>query len=237
MKPQEIQNMTTNTMNIVLVHGAWADGSSWNKVIPILRNGGHKVVAVQLNFQSLKSDVDIVKYAIEYIGGSTILVGHSYGGMLISNAAYNNPKVKGLVYITAFAPDEGESEWTYIDPTIQYPKEFLIPDNGGCVYINPLMFREYLAHDIESSETDIWTVLQKPMRQSIFTEKSGPPAWKQLPTWYQISEDDRMIPPDVERAFAKKINATTLSLKTSHSSFVSHPKEIADFILSATKEK
>jgi hypothetical protein len=99
------------------------------------------------------------------------------------------------------------------------------------------MFREFMAQDIDPSEADIWAVVQNPMRKSIFTEKSGPPAWKQLPTWYQISEDEHMIPPDVARTFAQKINATTLSLNASHSSFVSHPNEIGDFILNATKGK
>jgi pimeloyl-ACP methyl ester carboxylesterase len=230
-----MQDMSTNTTGIVLVHGAWSDGSVWRKVIPILKNAGHKVIAVQLPFQSLVGDVDTVKRAIEHIGGPTILVGHSYGGEVISNAAYNNPNVKGLVYIAAFAPDEGESEWTYVDPAIQYPKEFFVPDSGGFVYINTVMFREFMSQDIDPSEADIWAVIQKPMRQSIFTEKSGPPAWKHLPTWYQISEDDHMLPPDVQRTFAQQINATTLSLNASHSSFVSHPSEIADFIRNAAK--
>jgi pimeloyl-ACP methyl ester carboxylesterase len=113
--------MSTNATNIVLVHGAWSDGSVWRKVIPILKNAAYKVVAVQLPFQSLTGDVDTVKYAVEYISGPTILVGHSYGGEVISNAAYNNTNVKGLVYIAAFAPDEGESLWTYVDPSTQYP--------------------------------------------------------------------------------------------------------------------
>jgi pimeloyl-ACP methyl ester carboxylesterase len=104
--------MSMNATRIVLVHGAWSDWSAWRKVIPILKNTGHKVVAVQLPFQSLANDVDTVKRAIEYIGEPTILVGHSYGGEVISNAAYNNPSVKGLVFIAAFAPDERESEWT-----------------------------------------------------------------------------------------------------------------------------
>src|SRR5262245_13404681 len=153
-----MRGMLTNSTNIVLVHGAWSDGSVWRKVIPILRNAGHKVVAVQLPFQSLAGDADTVKDAIEYIGGPTILVGHSYGGEEISNAAYNNRNVMGLVYVAAFAPDEGQSLWTYIDPAIQYPKEFFIHDNGGCVYINTAMFREYMAQDIDSPEADLWAV-------------------------------------------------------------------------------
>jgi pimeloyl-ACP methyl ester carboxylesterase len=110
MQPQGIQNMSTNATNatnIVLVHGGWADGSGWNKQIPILRDSGHKFVVVQLPTHSLADDVETVKRAISYIGGPTILVGHSYGGEVITNAGYNNPNVTGLVYIAAFAPDEG----------------------------------------------------------------------------------------------------------------------------------
>jgi pimeloyl-ACP methyl ester carboxylesterase len=117
MQPQEVQGMSENVTNIVLVHGAWADGSSWSKEIPILKNAGHKVIAVQLPEHSLADDVDTVKRAIEHIGGPTILVGHSYSGAVITNAGYNNPNVTGLVYVAAFAPDEGQSLSNLIDIT------------------------------------------------------------------------------------------------------------------------
>ncbi|MGC1133633.1 MAG: alpha/beta hydrolase [Nitrososphaeraceae archaeon] len=108
-------------------------------------------------------------------------------------------------------------------------------DKGGFAYINPLMFHDGFAQDVNASESDIMAVVQKPANQSILAEKSGPPAWKQLPTWYQISENDHVIPPDVQRMFAERMNATTLSLNASHASLVSHPNEIADLILSATQ--
>jgi pimeloyl-ACP methyl ester carboxylesterase len=225
---------TTNSTNIVLVHGAWADGSSWSKEIPILKNAGHKVIAVQLPLHSLADDVDTVKRAIEHIGGQVVVVGHSYGGQVITNAAYNNPNITGLVYMAAFAPDEGQSLSDFIDIT-KLPPGFLMFDKGGFAYINPLMFHDGFAQDVNASESDIMAVVQKPANQSILAEKSGPPAWKQLPTWYQISENDRVIPPDVQRMFAEQMNATTLSLNASHASLVSHPNEIADLILSATR--
>jgi pimeloyl-ACP methyl ester carboxylesterase len=228
--------MSTNTTNIMLVHGAWSDGSVWRKVIPILKNAGYNVIAVQLPFQSLAGDVDTVKRAVEHVGKPVLLVGHSYGGEVISNAAYSNANVTGLVFIAAFAPDEGKSLSTYVDPAI-YPKDFFVPDSGGFLYINTVMFREFMAQDIDASEADIWAVTQKPFNQSLLVEKSGPPGWKQLPTWYQISEDDHMIPPDVQRTFAQQINATTISLKVSHASNISHPDEIANFILNAAKGK
>ena len=236
MQPQGVQNMATNSTNIVLVHGAWADGSGWSKLIPMLKDAGHKVVAVQLPLHSLSDDVETVKRAVQHIGGPATLVGHSYGGAVITNAGYNNPNVTGLVYIAAFAPDEGQSLSTFVNPA-NFPKELFMPDSGGFIYLNPEIFRENFAQDVDPAEADIMATVQKPFNQSNFAANSGPPAWKQLPTWYQISESDKMIPPDVQHTFAEKMNATTMSLNASHSSYVSHPNEIADFILNATKGK
>jgi pimeloyl-ACP methyl ester carboxylesterase len=234
MQPQEKQDVGTNATNIVLVHGGWADGSSWSKVITTLKNSGHRVIAVQLPLHSLSDDVATVKRAVEHVGGSTILVGHSYGGAVITNAGYNNRNVTGLVYIAAFAPDEGQSLSNFADPA-KFPKELFIVDSGGFIYLNPKIFRENFAQDVDPAEADIMAIAQKPFHQSNFVEKSGPPAWKQLPTWYQISTADHMIPPDVQRMFAKQMNATTISLPASHASYVSHPNEIAEFILNAAK--
>src|ERR671911_622651 len=236
MQPQGTQGMSTNATNVVLVHGGWADGTGWSKQIPVLRDAGHKVIAAQLPTHSLSEDVETVKRAIAHIGGPTILVGHSYGGEVITNAAYNNPNVTGLVYVAAFAPDEGQSLSDFVDPST-FPKELFLVDSGGFIYLNPEVFRENFAQDVNQSEADIMAIVQKPFNQSIFMEKSGPPAWKQLPTWYQISELDHMIPPDVQHTFAEQMNATTLSLNTSHASYVAHPDEITQLILNATKGK
>jgi pimeloyl-ACP methyl ester carboxylesterase len=222
-------------MNIVLVHGTYVDGSSWSKVIPILQNAGHKVIAVQLPLHSLADDIATTKRAIDLVGAPVILVGHSYGGFVITNAAYNNPNVKGLVYIAAFAPNEGQSLTDFIDAT-KLPKDFLVSDNGGFVYLNPNMFPQAFAQDIDVAQAQIMAAAQKPFNQSILAEKSGPPAWKQLPTWYQISNNDRLIPPAAEQMFAKQINATTISLASSHASPVSHPNEIAKLILDAANK-
>src|SRR5919198_553309 len=227
-------NTSTINMNIVLVHGGWGDGSSWTQEIPILAKAGHRVIAVQLPLHSLADDVATVKRAVDFIGGPVILVGHSYGGAVITNAAYNNPNVKGLVYIAAFAPQEGQSLGTFVDPT-KFPKDFLMPDKAGLAYINPKLFHDWFAQDVNPARADVMAIVQKPFNISIFAEKSGPPAWKQLPTWYQVSENDRMIPPAVEHMFAKQMNATTISLPASHASLESHPNEIAQLILNATK--
>ena len=239
MEPEASQDMATGTNattppNIVLVHGIWADGSSWSKVIPILQNAGHRVIAVQLPLHSLADDVATVKRAIDLVGGPTILVGHSYGGIVITNAGYNNPNVTGLVYVAAFAPDEGQSITSFIDPAT-LPPGFFIFDSGGFAYINPKIFPQAFAQDVNTTEAEIMAITQKPGHQSLLAEPSGPPAWKQLPTWFQVSESDHIIPPDLERMFAQRMNATTISLDSSHASLVSHPDEIAQFILNATK--
>jgi pimeloyl-ACP methyl ester carboxylesterase len=235
MQSQGTPSMTTTNatnMNIVLVHGTYVDASSWSKVIPILQNAGHKVIAVQLPLHSLADDIATVKRAIDLVGAPVILVGHSYGGFVITNAAYNNPNVKGLVYIAAFAPNAGQSLSNFVDVT-KLPKGFLVFDSGGFVYLNPEMFPQAFAQDIDVAQAKVMAAAQKPFNQSILAEKSGPPAWKQLPSWYQISENDHAIPPDAERMFAKQINATTISLRSSHASPLSHPNEVAQLILNA----
>jgi pimeloyl-ACP methyl ester carboxylesterase len=234
IQPQRVQDMATNVTNIVLVHGLWADGSSWSKVIPILQNAGHKVIAVQLAAHSLADDVATVKRAIDLVGGPTILVGHSYGGFVITNAGYNNQNVTGLVYVAAFAPDEGESTGNFVDVK-KLPPGLLVPDSGGFVYLNPKMFHGAFVQDANATEAETMAAVQKPAHLSLLTEPSGPPAWKQLPTWFEVSEADHIIPPDAERIFAKRMNATTISLNSSHASLVTHPNEIAELILNATK--
>jgi pimeloyl-ACP methyl ester carboxylesterase len=225
---------TTTPPNIVLVHGLWADGSSWSKVIPTLQKAGHRVIAVQLAAHSLADDVATVKRAIDLVGGPTILVAHSFGGFVITQAAYNNPNVTGLVYVSAFAPDEGESAVNFV-PVESLPPGLLVIDSGGFAYLNPQMFPQAFAQDLNTTEAEILAAVQKPAHQSLFTEKSGPPAWKQLPTWFVVSENDRIIPPDAERMFAQRMNATTISLNSSHASLVSHPNEIAQLILDAAR--
>src|ERR687890_987435 len=221
MQSQGGQHMTmnANNMNIILVHGLWVDGSSWSKVIPILQNAGHKVIAVQLTLHSLADDVATVKRAIDLVGGPTILVGHSYGGFVITNAGYNNQNVTGLVYVSAFAPDEGESDTTFVD-VATLPPGLLVFDSGGFAYLNPEMFHGAFVQDANATEAETLAVVQKPAHQSLFAEPSATPAWKQLPTWFEVSESDHIIPPDTQRQFAQRMNATTISLNSSHASLV-----------------
>jgi pimeloyl-ACP methyl ester carboxylesterase len=235
-QPQGTQATNNTKMNIVLVHGAWADAGSWDKVIPILQKAGHHVIAVELPEHSLADDVATTKRAINLIGGPVTLVGHSYGGMVITNAGSNNPNVKNLVYIAAFAPKEGQAIGEFVNPS-KFPPGALKQDEGGFVYwSNPNQFHDLFAQDLDPAQASTLFVVQKPINASIFAEKSGPPAWKQHPTWYQVSDNDRSIPPDIERMFAKQMNATTISLPASHVSYIS-PNEVAEFILNATKGK
>lgn len=247
MQPQETKSMATTTnatnVNIVLVHGVWGDGSVWSKVIPTLLQAGHRVIAVQLPLHSLDDDVATTKRAISLLGAPTILVGHSYGGEVITNAGYNNSNVTGLVYLAAIAPDEGENA-THLFQKLPKAKEFLktfteniYNDNAGFSYFNPGNIHRMWAHDVDPIEASILGIVQKPSNLSGIAEKSGPPAWKQLPTWYQVSENDRLVPPEIQRTYAERMNASILSLNSSHMSQLSHPEEIAKLILNATKAK
>ena len=238
-----LDSIPGNNTRIVLVHGAVSDGSIWSKVIPILTDAGHKVIAVQLPLHSLGNDIATVERAIELFGGPTTLVGHSYGGEVITNAGYNNSNVTGLVYLAALAPDAGETGNDFFEQLPEVVSQQLLEtfsentvlDSAGFLYFKPDKFHELVAQDVDPAETDILAAVQKPFNQSVGMEKSGPPAWKQLPSWYQISESDRLIPPDIQRSYAERMNATTLSLNSSHASLISHPDEIADLIINATK--
>lgn len=238
-----LDSMPGNNTRIVLVHGAVSDGSVWSKVIPILTDAGYRVIAAQLPLHSLENDITTVERAVERIGGPAILVGHSYGGEVITNAGYNNPNVTGLVYIAALAPDAGETGNDLFEQLPEVVSQQLLEtfsentelDSAGFLYFKPDKFHELVVQDVDPTEAEILAAVQKPFNQSIGLEKSGPPAWKQLPSWYQISENDRLISPDIQRSYAERMNATTLSLNSSHASLISHPDEIADLIINATK--
>jgi pimeloyl-ACP methyl ester carboxylesterase len=223
---------TGNGVNIVLVHGAWSDGTGWIKVIPILQAAGHNVVSVQNQMVSLSGDSANTRAAIDAMQGPTVVVGHSYGGAVITSAAYGAQNVKALVFVAAFAPDEGEALGSF--PPGPGAK-FVAPGPGGLLYIDRTKFPECFAGDLPAHEAAALAAVQRPVGGAIFGDKMGPPAWKSIKSWYQISEDDMMIPPELEKKFASLLNATTISLPTSHASLVSRPKEIAELILSAAR--
>ncbi len=217
--------------NVVLVHGAWADGSSWDKVIPLLEAKGLHVVAVQLPLTSLDNDVATVQRALALQDGPTVLVGHSYAGAVISVAG-NDDKVAGLVFVAAFAPNEGESVFGISKP---YPPAAigteLRPDAQGYLSVTPKGIMEDFAQDLSAKEKKLMVATQGPTNVSCFsTNLPVAAAWKTKPDWFVVAADDRTIPADLERAEAAAMKATTITLNSSHVVMLSHPKEVADLI-------
>jgi pimeloyl-ACP methyl ester carboxylesterase len=223
---------TGDGVTIVLVHGAWSDGSGWLKVIPILQAAGYNVVSVQNQMASLDADSANTRAVIDAVQGPTVVAGHSYGGAVVTSAAHGASNVKALVYVAAFAPDEGEA----LGGFPQAPGDkFVAPGPGGLLYMDRTKFPEYFAGDLPAAEAAALAAVQRPVAGAIFADKMGPPAWKSIKSWYQVSANDMMIPPELEKKFASRANSTTISLASSHASLVSHPKEIAELILVAAK--
>jgi pimeloyl-ACP methyl ester carboxylesterase len=221
--------------NVLLVHGAWADASSWTGVIKLLQAAGHNVAAVQLPHTSHALNVAFARRAIAAFAGPVLVAGHSYGGMVMSDASHENDRVMGLVFVAAFGLDEGESLGALAKQGPALPSgSHVRADADGYLSIDPAMFPDDFASDVDLAEARVMAVTQKPIHASIIEAKAGPPGWKEHPSWYQVSELDAMIPPAAEHFFAKRMNAVeTLSLASSHASLVAHPREIASFIESA----
>ncbi|MBD2511689.1 alpha/beta hydrolase [Nostoc muscorum FACHB-395] len=223
--------------NIVLVHGAFADSSSWSKVIPLLQDKGFRVTAVQIPLTSLANDVAVVEQVLAAQTDPTILVGHSYGGAVITVAGANAPNVIGLVYIAAYAPDTGESlgDLNGRFPTPLGSSHVRPVYNNQFLQVDPDTFQEAFAQDVETVQARVMAAVQKPIAIKNFDEKVAKPAWKSKRSWYQVSDNDRMISPELERFMAKRIGATVISLPSSHASMVSHPAEVANLIIEAAK--
>jgi pimeloyl-ACP methyl ester carboxylesterase len=222
--------------SVVLVHGAWADGSSWSKVIRLLQAKGFKVTAVQIPLTSLDDDIAVTRSVLAAQKAPTVLVAHSYGGIVISGAANGAPDVTALVYIAAFCLDEGESIETL---SKQGPAPAgaaqVRPDDNGFLWIDRTGFAQAFAADVDPAEANVMAATQKPLSIKSFVAKSGPPAWKRLPSFYLVSTNDQMIPPRGEEIMAARMGATVRSVAASHASMVSHPQEVADIILLAAE--
>ncbi|HEY4298944.1 MAG TPA: alpha/beta hydrolase [Paraburkholderia sp.] len=219
--------------NIVLVHGLFADGSSWGKVIPLLQAKGYHVTAVQNPTTSLDADVDAVKRALAQQNGPTLLVAHSYGGMVISQTG-DDPKVAGLVYIAARAPDARED---YPALTKKYAPA---PASAGLQWsadgygkLSEQAFVNDFAGDLPKAEAETYYAVQQPIGKAIGMAKTTVAAWHDKPTWYAVSTEDRTINPDLERFMANRMHAHTIEIKSSHVSLISHPADVADLILEA----
>ena len=217
--------------NIVLVHGAWADGSCWGSVIERLQADGFQVRAPQFPLSSLADDVARLRQVLEFQDGPTIVVGHSYGGQIITALGADAPNVVGLVYIAAFGLDEGESLGALLSQGPVTPAlEHLFTDSRGYGWLSEDDFVNHFAADVDPSQARIMYAVQQALASTAFTEVMGTPAWKSLPSWYLVAQNDEAIPPDVERMFASRMGATTVEIPSGHVAMVSHPAEVADLV-------
>jgi pimeloyl-ACP methyl ester carboxylesterase len=222
--------------NVVLVHGAWADGSSWAEVIPYLQAAGLKVTAVQNPLTSLEDSVAATRRALALQDGPTVLVAHSWAGTVISETGAD-PKVSALVYVAARAPDAGED---FVALSGKFPAGAVragVREHDGFTRLAEESFLEYFANGVEPKKAEVLYAVQEPTAAALFTGRTTAAAWHTKPSWYAVSKLDQTINPDLERFLAKRMNATTVELDAGHLSLVSHPKEIADLILAAAGHK
>jgi pimeloyl-ACP methyl ester carboxylesterase len=227
------QETKTGVKNVVLVHGAWADGSSWNKLIPLLAAKGLHAVAVQNPLSSIADDVASTNRLINAQDGPVLLVGHSYGGAVITEAG-NNPKVAGLVYVAAFAPEEGE---TLAGMAQKYPPAPLFSEiqtiDDRYLLLTAKGVTESFAQDLSTEEKQLVHAVQGATQGAILATPIKKAAWHSKPSWFVIASNDRAIAPQQEADTAKRMGAKTLTLASSHLPMLSHPKEVAEFVIEA----
>lgn len=223
-------------LSIVLVHGGFVDGSGWAGVYRILKQDGYDVAIVQNPTTSLADDVAATRLAIAQQSGSVILVGHSYGGVVITEAG-TDPKVKGLVYIAAFAPDQGESVQTLIaNPAPSAPVPPILPPQNGFLFLDRAKFAASFAADVAPAEAAFMADSQVPWGVNALNGAVTDPAWKHKPSWYLVATDDRMIPPAAQRGMSKRAGATVKEVSGSHAVYVSDPKSVAELIRTAARK-
>jgi len=221
--------------NVVLVHGGFVDGSGWQGVYNALKKNGYAVTIVQNPTISLADDVAVTKRALATQNGPAILVGHSYGGVVITEAG-NDPKVAGLVYIAAFAPDKGESLAALIkDPPPGAPVPPILPPQDGYLFLDKAKFAGSFAADVSPDVAEFMADSQVPWGVEALSGAIRQPAWKTKPSWYLVSTEDRMIPPDAQRAMSKRAGSTVVEVKGSHAVYVSQPQAVASLIEKAAR--
>src|SRR5712692_7383882 len=226
----------SNRPNIILVHGAWADGSSWSAVIEDLQANGYKVTAPQFPLTSIADDVARLRQVLALQEGPTILVGHSYGGQIVTALGPDAPNVAGLGYIAAFGLDEGESLGALLSQGPTPPAlAHLFTDKQGFGWLPEDDFVKHFAADVDPVRAKVMHAVQQPLAGSTFTDVMGLPAWKSLPSWYMVATQDQAIPPDAERLFASRMGATTIEVPASHVAMVSHPAEVTQLITAAAE--
>jgi pimeloyl-ACP methyl ester carboxylesterase len=219
--------------NVLLIHGGFVDGSGWQGVYELLKKDGFNVSVVQNPTTSLADDVDVTKRMLAAQDGPAILVGHSYGGVVITEAG-NDPKVAGLVYIAAFAPDKGESVSALIkDPVPGAPVPPILPPQDGFLFLDRAKFRASFAADVSPEAASFMADSQVPWGVDALNGAVTEPAWRTKPSWYLVAADDKMIPPDAQRAMSKRAGAAVAEVKGSHAVYVSQPRAVADLIAKA----
>jgi pimeloyl-ACP methyl ester carboxylesterase len=217
--------------NVLLVHGAWADGSCWAKVIPLLQAKGLNVIAAQIPLTSLDDDIAVTRRILGMLPSPTVLVGHSYGGAVITGAATGAGNVKSLVYIAGFGLDEGESLDALSKQGPPSPGSAAIgPDKNGFLWIDRERFHAAFVADAPDTEAAVMAAVQKPLAIAAFVGKCGTPAWKALPSWYLQCTEDQMIPPPAQAFMAERMSATVRTAAASHAAFMAHPTAVADII-------
>src|SRR6184192_2290029 len=221
--------------NIVLIHGGFVDGSGWEGVYQVLKEDGYNVSIVQNPTISLEDDVAVTKRIVHAQNGPVLLVGHSYGGAVITEAG-NDPQVAGLVYIAAFAPDKGESVSTLIkDPPPGAPVPPILPPQDGYLFLDKAKFPASFAADVDEEKAAFMADSQVPWGVEALSGKISEPAWRTKPSWYLISTEDKMIPPDAQRMMSKRTGATVVEVKGSHAIYVSRPQDVAALIKKAAQ--
>ena len=224
-------------MNIVLVHGAWADGSSWRGVIGRLQQAGHNVTAPQFPLTTLADNVARLRQVLALQDGPTVLAGHSYGGQIMTALGTDAPNVVALVYVAGFGLDQGESIGALLGQGEPTPAVAHIRvDDQGFAWLPHDDFLAHFAPDVDPTEASIMFAVQQPLTMSAFDDVMGTPAWKNLPSWFAVARHDEVIPPDGERLFAQRMGATVVEFDSSHVVMVSHPQEIADLIETAVRD-
>jgi pimeloyl-ACP methyl ester carboxylesterase len=226
-----VQNSSSSLPTIVLVHGAWADGSSWQHVIPLLVRDGFRVIATANPLGGLDGDVATTKRVIDAEQRPMVVVGHSYGGAVITGAAAGNPNVKALVYLAAFAPDVGEGLGAVASKYPPTPTvKALLPDSAGFLSIDRAKFHDAFCKDVPDDEALLMNITQRPLSSGVFTQTLTAAAWKTIPSWYVVSKNDRAIDPNQERFYASRMKAHTTEIDSSHVVMISHPKEVTAII-------
>ena len=226
---------TEGVKTVLLIHGAWADGSSWSKLIPLLEAKGLHVVAVQIPLTSFADDVAATQRAIALEDGPVLLVGHSYGGAVITEAG-NGPKVAGLVYVSAVAPDAGESTFGLISSVATPIGSELRPDKSGFLKLTPKGIAEDFAQDLSAKEISVLIATQVPVSVAAMKGEVTIPSWKSKPSWYIVAANDRAISPGLEAAQAKKIGAATTTVSSSHVIMLAQPSKVAGVIFDAASK-